>query len=145
VCPLLSGAPAFDLLPEQSLAAPLTDMSLFDGITAPLTGALTYTFADMARLCSDVLGREVMREVTTDDVYRQNALGHGYPEPMVGMLISMFEAMRDGEFNVVDPTLERVLGRRPTELKQVLAPSLASSSLPAGASRRLHHWAAAIG
>lgn len=44
---------------------------------------------------------------------------------LVGMLIAMFQAIRDGEFNIVDPTLERVLGRTPTKTKEVLASFLA--------------------
>lgn len=109
-----------DDLAEAAVAA-LTDPGVFDGITAPLTASRTYTFTDVARIASDALGREIVRETVSDDSYRQGALHRGFPEPMVGMLISMFEAIRDGEFDVVDPTLERVLTRRPTELEQVLA------------------------
>ena len=105
----------------EAAAAALSDTSLFDGVTAPLTAPETRTFADMARLASEILGREIVREVTSDDMYRQNALQRGYPEPMVGMLLSMFEAIRSNEFDVVDPTLERVLGRRPKGIDTVLA------------------------
>ncbi len=110
-----------DDLAEAAVAA-LTNTSLLDGITPPLTAAKTYTFADVAELASEILGRKIVHEVISDEEYRQNARRHGYPEPMVNMLVSMFHAIRDGEFNVVDPTLERVLGRRPTELKSLLEP-----------------------
>ena len=112
-------------LAEVAVAA-LTDLNLFSGITAPLTASETLTFADIARLASEVLGREVVLELISDEEYRQNALSHGYPEPMVGMLVAMFQAIRNGEFNVVDPTMERVLGRNPTNMKEVLAPLLLS-------------------
>jgi len=36
------------------------------------------------------------------------------------VLIGMFRAARAGEFDAVDPTLERLLGRRPTTLREVL-------------------------
>ena len=118
-----------DDLAEAAVAA-LTDLSVFDGITAPLTAARTYTFTDVARIASDIFNREIVREMVSEETYRKGALDRGFPEPMVGMLVSMFEAMRDGEFNVVDPTLERVLTRRPTELKQVLAGFLSKGSAP---------------
>ncbi len=114
---------ARDDLAEAAVAA-LTNTSLFDGITAPLTASETYTFADVALLASDVLGREIVREVISEGDYRRNALQRGFPEPMVGMLLSMFEAIRDREFDIVDPTLERVLGRRPTNIRNVIAPFL---------------------
>lgn len=108
----------------EAAAAALSDSSLFDGITPPLTGSVTYTFADLAQIASAILGREIARETISEDAYRTGALSHGYPEPMVGMLVSMFQAIRDGEFNVVDPTLERVLGRKPMSMDQVLTPFL---------------------
>jgi len=116
-----------DDLAEAGVAA-LTDLSLFDGITAPLTASRTYTFADFARMASGILGREISRETVSEEAYRIGALQRGFPEPLVGMLISMFEAIRDGEFDVVDPTLERVLGRRPMELEQFLAGFLLEDS-----------------
>ncbi len=117
-----------DDLAEAAVAA-LTDPSLFDGITAPLTASRTYTFTDVARIASDALDREILRETVSEDSYRQGALQRGLPEPIVGMLISMFEAIRDGEFDVVDSTLERVLTRRPTKLEQVLAGLLSKDSV----------------
>ncbi len=116
-----------DDLAEAAVVA-LTDTSLFDGITAPLTAGETRTFADVAQLASEVLGREIVRKVISEEAYRQSAMSRGYPEPMVEMLVSMFQAIRDGEFNVVDPTLERVLGRKPTDLKKVLAPFLSQNT-----------------
>ena len=112
----------------QAAVAALTDFSVFDGITAPLTAARTYTFTDVARIASEVLDREIVRETISEETYRNGALERGFPEPMVGMLVSMFEAIRNGEFNVVDPTLERVIGRRPTELRQVLTGFLVKDS-----------------
>ncbi len=95
-----------DDLAEAAVAA-LVDSRLFDGITAPLTASATHTFADVARIESDVLGREIKRETISAEIYRQGGLQRGFPEPMVGMLVSMFEAMHDGEFDVTDPMLER--------------------------------------
>ncbi len=80
-------------LAEAAVAA-LTDTTLFDGITPPLTGRRTYTFADAARFASEALGRPITREVISDDAYRQSARERGFPEAMAEMLVSMFEAMR---------------------------------------------------
>lgn len=114
-------------LADAAVAA-LTDPSLFDGISAPLTAARTHKFADFASIASDVLDRAVVRDTISDDVYRANALQRGYPEAIVGMLLSMFEAIRDGEFNVVDPTLASVLGREPADLRSLLVPYLSASA-----------------
>lgn len=116
-----------DDLAEAAVAA-LTDTSLLDGVTPPLTGAETYTFADVAKLASSVLGREVEREVTSDEDYRQAVVQHGLPEPVASLLVAMFAAMRDGEFDVIDPTLEQVLGRTPGKVSEALTPFLTSEA-----------------
>ncbi len=114
----------------EAAVATLTDLSMFDGVTPSLTATRTYTFTDVARLASDILDREIVRETISEETYRKGALDRGFPEVMVGMLVSMFEAIRDGEFNVVDPTLERVIARRPTELKEVLSGFLVKERVP---------------
>ncbi len=56
-----------DDLAEAAVAA-LTDLSVFDGITAPLTAARTYTFTDVARIASDVLDS---RDCARDDLRKR--------------------------------------------------------------------------
>ena len=116
----------------QAAVAALTDTSLFQGVTAPLTASRTYTFAEIARLASDILGREIVFESISEESYRQAALQYGFRETMVGMLLSMFEAIHDNEFNIVDLTLERVLMRKPAEFEAVLTPYLTKDDTPQG-------------
>ena len=107
--------------------ATLTHPSLFDGITPALTASEAMTFADIARLTSEMLHREVTRVVIPDEEYRSAQIAHGYPEPMVNLLASLFSATRAREFDVVDPTLERILGRQPTPMIEVLRKFLTQS------------------
>ncbi|MGI4831797.1 MAG: SDR family oxidoreductase [Janthinobacterium lividum] len=116
-----------DDLAEAAIVA-LTDISLFQGVTPPLTASKTHTFADIARLASSILGREIVFEPISDESYRQAALERGFPEAMIGMLLSMFESIHNDEFNVVDPTLQRLLMRRPAEFEAVLTPFLSKSA-----------------
>jgi hypothetical protein len=99
-------------------------------LALPQDGPVSWTVRNDLAVAA-VLGRDIVREISTQDVYRQKALEHGFPAPIVGMLVSMFEAMRDGEFNVVDPTLEGLLGRRPVELRKVLSAFFSSDALRA--------------
>ena len=48
------------------------------------------------------------------------------------MLLSMFEAIEDDEFNVLAPTLEPVLMRKPAEYETVLESYLTKDSTPQG-------------
>ena len=107
--------------------ATLTQPSLFDGFTPALTAAEAITFADIARLTSKMLQREVTRVVIEDEEYRNAQIAHGYPEPMVNLLASLFSATRAREFDVVDPTLERILGRQPTPMSEILGKFLSQA------------------
>jgi len=86
----------------------------FDGPTPPLTGPEALDFAAVAEL----LG--LRRVVVPDEDYVAGLVSHGTPEPIARMLLSMFLASRAGEFDVVDPTLERLLGRRPKTLSEAI-------------------------
>jgi NAD(P)H dehydrogenase (quinone) len=114
----------------QAAVSALIDTSLFQGITAPLTASRTYTFAQIAGLAAGVLNREVVFEAISVEGYRQTALERGFPAPMVDMLLSMFRAIRDDEFNVVNRTLEEVLMRKPAAYETVLMPYLTKGGVP---------------
>lgn len=106
-------------LAEAAIAA-LTQPSLFDGISPPLTGSQTLDFTGIARLASQILGQEVVRETVSDADYRAALVAHGTPEIVADLFLTLYTAARAGEFAVVDPTLERVLGRKPTAMVDVL-------------------------
>ncbi len=64
------------------------------------------------------------RLTVTDEEYRTGLVSHGVPGPQADMLLGLFAARRQGEFAAVDPTLERLLGRPPMSMHDVLAASL---------------------
>ena len=45
----------------------------------------------------------------------------GAPPAAAGMALGLFVASRNGEFAAVDPALERLLGRRPVAMRDVIA------------------------
>ena len=56
----------------------------------------------------------------TDARYREHLVANGVPEPAVDMLVGLFAASRRGEFAAVDPTLARLIARRPLSVRDVL-------------------------
>lgn len=97
------------------LAAP----ERFEGVTPPLTAAAALTFDDVAQLAPEVLGKAVGRATVSDDEYVAARVAQGFPDAMAQMLLGLYVASRVGEFNVVDPTLEGLLGRPPTQFQTV--------------------------
>ncbi len=106
-------------LAEAAVAA-LTQPSLFDGISPPLTSSETLDFADIAKLASKILNREIVRETISDDAYRSGLVAHGLSAFMADALGTLYTAARNCEFDIIDPTLDRLLQRRPTTMQSVL-------------------------
>jgi NAD(P)H dehydrogenase (quinone) len=103
----------------EAAAIVLAD-DVFDGVSPDLTGSEAIDMAGVAAIASELTGRPIRRVVVSEDDYRAGLLGHGLPEPVADMLVGLFAASRQGEFARVDPALERLLGRPPVPVREVL-------------------------
>ncbi|MFC0266707.1 NAD(P)H-binding protein [Kushneria aurantia] len=92
-----------------------------DGPTEVLTGDETLDLTDLARLISEIEGRSVRREVIEDDAFRANARERGMPDGAVAFIMGYYLAARAGEFAATSPLLERLIGRKPQTMRDVLA------------------------
>lgn len=57
----------------------------------------------------------------SDEEWTAGMVNHGVPESGATMVLGMFVAARRGDLAAVDPTLEKLLDRRPTTFRDVLA------------------------
>jgi uncharacterized protein YbjT (DUF2867 family) len=108
----------------EAAAIALTDEGRLDGLTPPLTAAAALDLAGIAAIASDLTGRPITRVTVADEEWRAGLVSRGMPERQAGMLLGLFLASREGEFAAVDPALERLLGRPPMSMRDVLAASL---------------------
>lgn len=107
-------------LAEAAVAVLLDPGLLADGPSPALTGSEMLDFSDLAQIISEILGKPVEREVVGDEAYMAMLVKQGMPEIYAGLLLSLYAAARRGEFEVLDSTLERLIGRKPTTMRQVL-------------------------
>jgi len=108
----------------EAAALILAGEERFDGPTPPLTAAQALTFDDVAATLTDLTGQEITREIVQDEDFVSTLVSGGMPEPAAKLMLGMFLAARDGDFATVDPTLEQLLGRAPTTLREVLATTI---------------------
>ncbi|MET8359070.1 NmrA family NAD(P)-binding protein [Micromonospora sp. NPDC005171] len=104
----------------EAAAVALTEEGLLDGVTAPLTASETLDLEAVAAILSDITGRTVERVVVDDDAWRASAIERGMPAAAADFTLGMYRAAREGEFAVTDPTLETVIGHRPTPVRSVV-------------------------
>ncbi len=99
----------------------LLDEGRFEGPTPPLTGSQSLNFAYVAAIATEVLGRAIQQRVLSDDEFRAKSAAKGAPAQVAEFSLSYYRAARSGEFNVVDSTLERLLGRPPTTMRELIS------------------------
>ena len=80
-----------------------------------------YSFQDLAATLSAVTGQPVEYVPVSGEAIAAGMREHQVPEPFINLLLGMNEAMKNGEFATPGPTLEQLLGRKPTDLKTYLA------------------------
>ncbi len=105
-------------------AAVLLDEGRHEGPTPPLTGSESLDFADVAAIASEVLGRPIRRRVLSDDEFRAKVAARGAPPQAAEFSLSFYRAARKGEFDVVDATLERLIGRPPRTMRECFTASM---------------------
>ncbi|RAO04626.1 NAD(P)H dehydrogenase (quinone) [Micromonospora saelicesensis] len=104
----------------EAAAVALTDDGVLDGVTAPLTASEMLDLEAVAAILSDITGRTVERVVVDDDQWRASAIERGMPAAAADFTLGLYRAAREKEFAVTDPTLEAVIGHRPTPVRTVL-------------------------
>lgn len=85
-----------------------------------IAGDVAYSFGDIAQLISEISGKEITYTSPSTDEYKQALTAAGVPEFYVGMLSDFAQAIKDTEFDTQNSDLEKLIGRKPTPLKDYL-------------------------
>ena len=105
----------------EAAAIILTDEGHYDGPTPPLTGSQSLDLANLADIASELLDRPVRRQMLTDEELRAKMAARGAPDRAASLVLGLYGASRAGEFALVNPMLERLLGRRPISMRELIA------------------------
>lgn len=98
-----------------------------DGVSPPLTACEAFTMAELAKIASELTGRDIKHVPLTDKQWLKETVAEGRPSAMAELLLGTYKASRSGDFAVVDPTLEQLLGRPPMSMRDVLSTNLPTS------------------
>jgi NAD(P)H dehydrogenase (quinone) len=83
-----------------------------------MTNTTNYTLKEAASIVSELTGKDVSYVSPTAEVYSKTLSGAGVPMEYIGMFAGFSEAIRQGEFETSSNDLEKLIGRRPTSLKE---------------------------
>jgi len=115
------------------LAGPEAEAPRFDGPTT-LTASAAPTFAEIARIASELTGREIRSSVLDEQEWIAQRVAGGQPEQMARFLLGMFQAAGEGLFEGTDPLLAELLGREPLSVRDFLTAEAAEAADSADAA-----------
>lgn len=85
------------------------------------TGPEALSYAEIAAILSEVFERAIRFVDVTPDQWYQRSLSLGYPEPVARASRSNVMAAINGEFSAVSPDYQKITGRPPRALRQLLS------------------------
>jgi NAD(P)H dehydrogenase (quinone) len=91
-----------------------------DNVTYSLSGDTNFTYADIAKAMSVVLGREITYQPVTPEELRAALINSGMDGALASFLVSLDETIAAGTFARVGDDLSRLLGRPTTGLVEGL-------------------------
>ncbi|MCR6688777.1 SDR family oxidoreductase [Cellulomonas sp.] len=101
-------------------AAVLAEPAAHEGRTYDLTGPESLSFDDVARIVGEVRGTHVeFHDETVEEAYASRA-GYGAPAWQVDAWVSTYTAIASGVMARPTHDVERITGRRPTSLAELL-------------------------
>ncbi|MGC5310747.1 NAD(P)H-binding protein [Micromonospora zamorensis] len=104
----------------EAAAIAMAEEGVLDGVTPALTAAEALDLEAVAGILTGITGRAITRVVVGDEEWKASAIARGMPAAAADFTLGMYRAARRGEFAVTDPTLETLIGRRPTPVRSVL-------------------------
>jgi NAD(P)H dehydrogenase (quinone) len=117
--PAGAGQVAFVLRTDLAAAtAALLTSSGHDKQEYTLNGGTAYSFSEIAQALTELAGHPITYAGSEPERYVAQRVAAGLPEPVAHFLAEWGPAIADGLFARPDGTLERLLGRRPTSLRE---------------------------
>lgn len=104
----------------EAAAVILASDGAYDGPTT-LTAGAAPTFAEIAVIASELVGRPIRLRVMDADEWVATQVAGGQPEFVARFMLGMYQAAEQGFFAGVDPLLATLLGREPAGVRDVLA------------------------
>lgn len=86
-----------------------------------IAGSELISYHDVANFLSEITGKTIAYVSPSAEEFRNTLLKSGVPEMYVNLFAGFAEAIRVGEFAAADPTLEKIVGRKPVSVKAFLA------------------------
>ncbi|GAB3558232.1 SDR family oxidoreductase [Spirosoma fluminis] len=90
-------------------------------VTYQLTGSESYSFYDVAAALTDLSGKPVPYTPAEPATFEAQLTGRGLPSIVARRITGFITDIANGQEDAISPDLEKLLGRKPTALKEGLS------------------------
>lgn len=108
---------------REDLAEAIANVAVSDehnNKTYKMTNTETYSFSDVAKLLTELSGKEVAYVDPTPEIFEETLIGFELPEAIIQMSLGFAAGIKNNDFDTTYPHLENILGRKPQTLKDYL-------------------------
>lgn len=108
---------------REDLAEGIAKVLLSDNYlnrTIALTGDHEYSFADIAKILTDLSGKEILYTSPETSKYVELLLKNGIPDALVNISLAFATAIKNGDLDFKTSELHKILGRKPKSLEDYL-------------------------
>jgi NAD(P)H dehydrogenase (quinone) len=102
------------------VAANILTSSGHEGKAYKITGDTSYSYHEIAKIISTTTGKDIKYVSPTSEEFKTTLKGFGIPDIMVEVVTGFAVAKANGEFNITDNIVEKLLGRKPTSVEKYL-------------------------
>jgi len=104
----------------EANAVVISDVTNHQNKIYEMTSGKAYTFTDIAEILSSITSKEIKYTDVPIEALKENIVKAGMPNEVAELMASIAESMKVGEFDYCDTALEKLLGRKPVDLKAFL-------------------------
>jgi NAD(P)H dehydrogenase (quinone) len=105
-----------------------------EGKTYYLSGAPAVSWADIARILSDIHNKDVPYIAISDEEYIKSMEALGFPDFVGPFILKWVQGMNQGEWEDVNDNLETLIGHKPTTPAEYLRSIADAAKTPESAS-----------
>lgn len=101
-------------------AANILTSSGHEGKFYKITSEKAWSYTEIAEILTNILGKQIQYVSPSPEEFSKTLADAGVPEEYIGLFTGFAVAKAKGEFTITDNTLEKLLGRKPTNLATYL-------------------------
>ena len=117
-----NGKVAFLLRSEMAeIAANVLTSKSHENKIYNISGEEALSYGDIAKIISEITGKDIKFVSPSVEEFVQTMKKAGVPEEMIGMSVGFAQAIEQGEFDIANPEISKLLGRKPVSLESFLS------------------------